>query len=229
MDNILPKLDNTQTKDRIAKILRQEIISGRFKNGEQLTQEQIAQYLNTSRIPVREAFLILELEGFLSRLPNRHVLVVGPKIDLLKDIFELIASVEIQIIKILLSNSNERSIISINRKKYSFLTIFLITNALDERVLKKDIRNILVADAKQFRQVLLTEIDNYFIKENYSRLLVGYPQYVWDNIEKKSSDEDLHNSLITSIQTHELKAIAKFVYKYYFSLADSLTKKLNRS
>ncbi|PXZ03689.1 hypothetical protein DKK70_15840 [Gilliamella apicola] len=198
MDNILPKLDNTQTKDRIAKILRQEIISGRFKNGEQLTQEQIAQYLNTSRIPVREAFLILELEGFLSRLPNRHVLVVGPKIDLLKDIFELIASVEIQIIKILLNS-------------------------------KKDIRNILVADAKQFRQVLLTEIDNYFIKENYSRLLVGYPQYVWDNIEKKSSDEDLHNSLITSIQTHELKAIAKFVYKYYFSLADSLTKKLNRS
>lgn len=198
MDNILPKLDNTQTKDRIAKILRQEIISGRFKNGEQLTQEQIAQYLNTSRIPVREAFLILELEGFLSRLPNRHVLVVGPKIDLLKEIFELIASVEIQIIKILLNS-------------------------------KKDIRNILVADAKQFRQVLLTEIDNYFIKENYSRLLVGYPQYVWDNIEKKSSDEDLHNSLITSIQTHELKAIAKFVYKYYFSLADSLTKKLNRS
>lgn len=198
MDNILPKLDNTQTKDRIAKILRQEIISGRFKNGEQLTQEQIAQYLNTSRIPVREAFLILELEGFLSRLPNRHVLVVGPKIDLLKDIFELIASVEIQIIKILLNS-------------------------------KKDIRNILVADAKQFRKVLLTEIDNYFIKENYSRLLVGYPQYVWDNIEKKSSDEDLHNSLIASIQTHELKAIAKFVYKYYFSLADSLTKKLNRS
>lgn len=198
MDNILPKLDNTQTKDRIAKILRQEIISGRFKNGEQLTQEQIAQYLNTSRIPVREAFLILELEGFLSRLPNRHVLVVGPKIDLLKEIFELIASVEIQIIKILLNS-------------------------------KKDIRNILVADAKQFRQVLLTEIDNYFIKENYSRLLVGYPQYVWNNIEKKSSDEDLHNSLIASIQTHELKAIAKFVYKYYFSLADSLTKKLNRS
>lgn len=198
MDNILPKLDNTQTKDRIAKILRQEIISGRFKNGEQLTQEQIAQYLNTSRIPVREAFLILELEGFLSRLPNRHVLVVGPKIDLLKEIFELIASVEIQIIKILLNS-------------------------------KKDIRNIFVADAKQFRQVLLTEIDNYFIKENYSRLLVGYPQYVWDNIEKKSSDEDLHNSLIASIQTHELKAIAKFVYKYYFSLADSLTKKLNRS
>lgn len=198
MDNILSKLDNTQTKDRIAKILRQEIISGRFKNGEQLTQEQIAQYLNTSRIPVREAFLILELEGFLSRLPNRHVLVVGPKIDLLKEIFELIASVEIQIIKILLNS-------------------------------KKDIRNILVADAKQFRQVLLTEIDNYFIKENYSRLLVGYPQYVWDNIEKKSSDEDLHNSLIASIQTHELKAIAKFVYKYYFSLADSLTKKLNRS
>lgn len=198
MDNILPKLDNTQTKDRIAKILRQEIMSGRFKNGEQLTQEQIAQYLNTSRIPVREAFLILELEGFLSRLPNRHVLVVGPKIDLLKEIFELIASVEIQIIKILLNS-------------------------------KKDIRNILVADAKQFRQVLLTEIDNYFIKENYSRLLVGYPQYVWDNIEKKSSDEDLHNSLIASIQTHELKAIAKFVYKYYFSLADSLTKKLNRS
>ena len=68
----LKKLSNAQTKDRIAAILRQEIMSGRIKDGEELAQEQLAEKLELSRTPVREALQILEMEGLLKRLPNRH-------------------------------------------------------------------------------------------------------------------------------------------------------------
>lgn len=68
---------NLPLKDQIAAILRREISSGEMKDGEELTQDSISTALAVSRIPVREAFLQLETEGLLRRLPNRHVQVVG--------------------------------------------------------------------------------------------------------------------------------------------------------
>ena len=68
-----------QTKDYIAQALREQILSGTIPDGEKLTQEQISEKLGVSRIPVREAMQILELEGFLERLPNRHMRVIGVK------------------------------------------------------------------------------------------------------------------------------------------------------
>ena len=68
---------NLPLKDQIAAVLRQEIAAGSLADGEELTQENVAAALAVSRIPVREAFLQLETEGLLRRLPNRHVQVVG--------------------------------------------------------------------------------------------------------------------------------------------------------
>ncbi len=68
---------NLPLKDQIAAVLRQEIAAGSLADGEELTQESVAAALAVSRIPVREAFLQLETEGLLRRLPNRHVQVVG--------------------------------------------------------------------------------------------------------------------------------------------------------
>lgn len=68
---------NLPLKDQIAAILRREISGGEMKDGEELTQERVSAALAVSRIPVREAFLQLETEGLLRRLPNRHVQVVG--------------------------------------------------------------------------------------------------------------------------------------------------------
>lgn len=65
-----------QTKDQIADIIREDILSGVLKGGDELTQEQIAEQTGLSRMPVREALQTLEQEGFLNRLPNRHMRVI---------------------------------------------------------------------------------------------------------------------------------------------------------
>lgn len=104
---ILDKLDNTQTKDRIAAILRQEILSGRIADGDELTQEQVADSLGVSRMPIREAFQTLELEGFLWRLPNRHIMVVGLNKDTLHDNFQMIAAVEIEVVTVFIQTKKQ--------------------------------------------------------------------------------------------------------------------------
>ena len=58
---MIDPISNLPLKDRVADLIRAEIAAGRVKDGEELTQESVSQALAVSRIPVREAFLQLEM------------------------------------------------------------------------------------------------------------------------------------------------------------------------
>jgi DNA-binding GntR family transcriptional regulator len=68
------------TSQRIATALREEILAGDIAPGTWLRQDDIAVRLGTSRLPVREALRILEVEGLAESLPNRGARV--PSLDL---------------------------------------------------------------------------------------------------------------------------------------------------
>jgi len=56
---------------RVAAFLRQAILSGEFQPGDFIRQEDIARRLGASRLPVREALRMLEVEGLTTHLANR--------------------------------------------------------------------------------------------------------------------------------------------------------------
>ena len=62
--------------DLVAAEVRQAILSGAIAPGERLKQEALADDLNVSRIPVREALRILEAEGLIESTPGRGSRVV---------------------------------------------------------------------------------------------------------------------------------------------------------
>lgn len=64
-----------QTPARIANVLREQIITGELAMGSKLNEREIAERLQVSRIPVREALPILESEGFISSQPRRGAVV----------------------------------------------------------------------------------------------------------------------------------------------------------
>ncbi len=68
------------TSQRIATSLREQILAGDIAPGTWLRQDDIAARLGTSRLPVREALRILEVEGLAESLPNRGARV--PALDL---------------------------------------------------------------------------------------------------------------------------------------------------
>ncbi len=51
------------------------IIKGEYHPGQKLTEEEISSRLNISRMPIREAFKALEIEGLIVRKPRRGVFV----------------------------------------------------------------------------------------------------------------------------------------------------------
>ncbi len=61
--------------DMVTRTLREAILQAKFRPGERLLQDHLAEELRVSRQPVREALRRLESEGLLIRMPGRSVMV----------------------------------------------------------------------------------------------------------------------------------------------------------
>ncbi|WP_156425560.1 GntR family transcriptional regulator [Mycobacterium sp. IS-1556] len=64
-------LGRRSSGELVADHLRRQIITGELRPGQRLTQEDIAAQLGTSRVPVREALVILEQEGWVKMEMHR--------------------------------------------------------------------------------------------------------------------------------------------------------------
>jgi DNA-binding GntR family transcriptional regulator len=77
-----------------AERIREQILAGGFSQGEHLVESRIAEQLNVSRGPVREAFKLLRAEGLVQEEPRRGTFVVTLAPDDVREIYGLRAAVE---------------------------------------------------------------------------------------------------------------------------------------
>ena len=70
---------------QIVERLREEIVTGVWAPGAVLPANVLSAKFGVSHIPVREALLVLESEGFLSLAPNRMAIVTEPTIAATSD------------------------------------------------------------------------------------------------------------------------------------------------
>ena len=78
----------------ITDAVRQAILNGHFKPGQRLTEVGLAKAFNVSRNPVREALLVLEVEGIVEISPRRGARVALLSSDEIQEIIELRAEME---------------------------------------------------------------------------------------------------------------------------------------
>lgn len=103
----MKKIERKPTRDQIAQMIRYQILSGAMKAGDELTQESIAEQLGLSRMPVREALQSLEQEGFLVRLPNRHMQVSTLAVEDVSHIFRVIAVMAAELFALVPANQGK--------------------------------------------------------------------------------------------------------------------------
>ena len=80
--------------------LRRRILSGEYPEGFQLKQDALAEDFGMSRIPIREALVQLESEGFVRILPHRGALVSELSADEIAELFELRALLEPRLLRL---------------------------------------------------------------------------------------------------------------------------------
>ncbi|MGB9814273.1 MAG: GntR family transcriptional regulator [Thermovenabulum sp.] len=81
-------------RNRIYQHLKNAILNGVYKPGESLIELKVARELGVSRTPVREAIRQLELEGLVSSIPNKGVIVEGVTEKDVEDIYTIRKMIE---------------------------------------------------------------------------------------------------------------------------------------
>lgn len=81
--------DKYSLRGRVYKKLREDILSGVYKENEELKETTIGQELGVSRTPVREALRQLELEGLVILIPNKGAYVTGITSKDIHDIYTI--------------------------------------------------------------------------------------------------------------------------------------------
>lgn len=86
--------DKYSLRGRVFHKLREDILSGKYEEHEELKEVAIGDEMGVSRTPVREAFRQLELEGLIQIIPNRGAYVTGITEKDVKDIYMMRSQLE---------------------------------------------------------------------------------------------------------------------------------------
>lgn len=79
--------DKFSLRGRVFHKLRDDILSGKYEEHEELKEVAISEEMGVSRTPVREAFRQLELEGLIQIIPNKGAYVTGITEKDVRDIY----------------------------------------------------------------------------------------------------------------------------------------------
>lgn len=78
----------------VTQALRQAILSGEFELGERLPESHLAERFNVSRVPIREALRVLQVEGIVEIIPRKGARIPLLSNEEIAEIIELRAELE---------------------------------------------------------------------------------------------------------------------------------------
>jgi DNA-binding GntR family transcriptional regulator len=82
-------MDRPSSGDLVAAHIRRLVATGVYRPGDRVRQDELAADLGVSRIPVREALIALQREGWVTVEPHRGAFVNGLDAEFVRDHFEL--------------------------------------------------------------------------------------------------------------------------------------------
>jgi DNA-binding GntR family transcriptional regulator len=85
MRHSLEKIQKKSLREQVIDAIRDAVIEGKFKPGEKIPEQDLAEQLGVSRTPIREAIRILEQQGLLYIVPKSGTFVTEVDPEDLKD------------------------------------------------------------------------------------------------------------------------------------------------
>ncbi len=86
--------ENVNLTAKVYDYLKEQILSGKYEEGNAITENGVAKELSVSRTPVREALRQLELGDLVKIVPNKGAVVQGISFDDVRNIYEIRSLIE---------------------------------------------------------------------------------------------------------------------------------------
>ncbi len=129
-------------RDKVYSYLKDAILRGEFKAGERLVERNLAEKLNLSRTPIREALFRLESEQFVSTVPRKGVVVNKISQNEIIEVFMILSSLEPLAVRLATQKIDSETVIEFDRE------IEIIKNIFEERAEKETDEIYLEANLK---------------------------------------------------------------------------------
>lgn len=139
--------------------LEQWIIDGTLQPGEKLTDIELAQALNLSRTPIREALQLLEMVGFVKMYPGKATTVTEVLKEDIKDLLPPLAVLQALAGELAVPNITEEQISRLEETNFRFA----------QAIKENDSFNALKID-EEFHQIIIEAAQNPYITTMLSRL-----------------------------------------------------------
>ena len=121
------KTSNQPLSTNLYSELQEDILTGKLKTGEKLTEQKICDEYKVSRTPVREALRQLEMDGLIENIPNRGAFVLGLSDQDIEDMYVLRKAYEIQAVRWAIERITEEEL-------NEFIPAFLEEGVIHERL-----------------------------------------------------------------------------------------------
>jgi len=164
--------------ERIYEDLRAQILSGKLKKGDRLVETAIAREYKASRLHVRSAFRLLEVEKLAKHIEMKGFVVLGISDDIIEEVIEIRNALEAVVLRRVIQRASEQDIEQLERivkRVEVFINNEMTADGLDE--------------LRDFYDKLY-EISGY---ERITGILRTYSDYISliKNLTAKSMEENL--------------------------------------
>lgn len=139
--------------------IRNAIINGSYQLGEPLSESKLVETLGISKTPIREAILILKLEGLISVIPQKGTFVFTLGIDEVMKLGHYRYTLESFAIEMSNANNSEHLISDLSK------ICSLMTQAHN-----KDKRNEYLELDTKFHEAIFKYCENKYLKDGYKQI-----------------------------------------------------------
>jgi len=186
--------------------LRTDILQGKLKPGEKLTEQRVCQEYVVSRTPVREAFQKLENDGLIETIPNRGAFVVGVSDRDISDMYELRRAYEELAVRWAIERITDEEFEQL-KEAYEFMEFY---------TMKKDIPKMLNINM-QFHQIIYNAAHNRMLLHTltnfqvYTKQRRGEKTYADNYLEEVLAE---HQEIFQAFVDHDAEAGAAAVGRH---------------
>lgn len=195
--------------------LEQWIIDGTLQPGEKLTDIELAQALNLSRTPIREALQLLEMVGFVKMYPGKATTVTEVNKEDIKHLLPPLAVLQALAGELAVPNITEEQIKRLEEANQRF------AKTIDE----KDSFNALKID-EEFHRIIIEAAQNPYITTMLSRLQSHVRrQFYHHSLELSEASRSEHDQIIQAFKDKDVELLSSLTKNNWIRSIEELNAK----
>jgi DNA-binding GntR family transcriptional regulator len=201
--------------------IKKTIIQGGYKLGERLTEESLANELNLSRTPIREAIKRLETEGLLTPL-KRGIMVRKFTKEDIRQIYDLRALLEGYAATKAAMNRNDRDLIEMKEANEEFKEILKHYHKDDLEFINK-----IMQVNNRFHKAILTASRNEHLQfhiTNVTVLPLVFRSFYWFNEQELKRSVESHEIITQAILSHDHERAHTAMLEHIYRGRDQVLK-----